>query len=109
MPPALPGALGLPRARFALLGLAASRAISSAGRAPPRQGGGHWFEPSIAHFLSPRPARVSAFKRRFVGPRWGHFGSRLRRSNVGRASETAYQRLRGVQARTAILGRRRTR
>ena len=25
------------------------RAISSAGRAPPRQGGGHWFEPSIAH------------------------------------------------------------
>src|SRR5437660_1243432 len=27
-----------------------SRAISSAGRAPPRQGGGHWFEPSIAHF-----------------------------------------------------------
>ena len=26
-----------------------SRAISSAGRAPPRQGGGHWFEPSIAH------------------------------------------------------------
>ena len=31
------------------LHLAASRAISSAGRAPPRQGGGHWFEPSIAH------------------------------------------------------------
>src|SRR6516225_3808115 len=25
------------------------RAISSAGRAPSRQGGGHWFEPSIAH------------------------------------------------------------
>ena len=32
-----------------LLRLATSRAISSAGRAPPRQGGGHWFEPSIAH------------------------------------------------------------
>src|SRR3712207_188684 len=25
------------------------RAISSAGRAPARQAGGHWFEPSIAH------------------------------------------------------------
>ena len=33
--------------------LAAPRAISSAGRAPPRQGGGHWFEPSIAHLESP--------------------------------------------------------
>ena len=33
----------------ALLVFLASRAISSAGRAPPRQGGGHWFEPSIAH------------------------------------------------------------
>ena len=33
----------------ALATLAAPRAISSAGRAPPRQGGGHWFEPSIAH------------------------------------------------------------
>jgi hypothetical protein len=30
------------------------RAISSAGRAPPRQGGGHWFEPSIAHSREPR-------------------------------------------------------
>src|SRR5215203_4105577 len=27
----------------------APRAISSAGRAPARQAGGHWFEPSIAH------------------------------------------------------------
>ena len=25
------------------------RAISSVGRAPPLQGGGHWFEPGIAH------------------------------------------------------------
>src|SRR5207248_2069409 len=32
-----------------------SRAISSAGRAPSRQGGGRWFEPSIAHFPSPAP------------------------------------------------------
>ena len=36
------------RARAASL-RAPRRAISSAGRAPPRQGGGHWFEPSIAH------------------------------------------------------------
>src|SRR3712207_8661684 len=28
------------------------RAISSAGRAPARQAGGHWFEPSIAHSRS---------------------------------------------------------
>ena len=38
-----------------LIPLAADpRAISSAGRAPPRQGGGHWFEPSIAHRIWPR-------------------------------------------------------
>ena len=35
--------------RIAPLHLPSPRAISSAGRAPPRQGGGHWFEPSIAH------------------------------------------------------------
>ena len=34
------------------------RAISSAGRAPPRQGGGHWFEPSIAHRIRPRVCGV---------------------------------------------------
>jgi hypothetical protein len=37
------------------------RAISSAGRAPPRQGGGHWFEPSIAHRRNPVNCRVSVF------------------------------------------------
>ena len=38
------------RHRCTLIGLEIDpRAISSAGRAPPRQGGGHWFEPSIAH------------------------------------------------------------
>ena len=26
-------------------------AVSSVGRAPARQAGGHWFEPSTAHFL----------------------------------------------------------
>ena len=41
-----------------MLGCAASRAISSAGRAPPRQGGGHWFEPSIAHLRKPRCGAV---------------------------------------------------
>ena len=38
------------------------RAISSAGRAPPRQGGGHWFEPSIAHYDSPADAGLSPFR-----------------------------------------------
>jgi hypothetical protein len=33
--------------------LPVSRAISSAGRAPARQAGGHWFEPSIAHEEGP--------------------------------------------------------
>ena len=48
--------------RVATLG--ASRAISSAGRAPPRQGGGHWFEPSIAH----RKVRICGpFVSRHVG------------------------------------------
>lgn len=26
--------------------------VSSVGRAPPLQGGGHWFEPSTVHYLS---------------------------------------------------------
>ena len=30
-----------------------ARAISSVGRAPPLQGGGHWFETGIAHHLNP--------------------------------------------------------
>src|SRR6478672_8335004 len=29
------------------------RALSSVGRAPARQAGGHWFEPSSAHLLNP--------------------------------------------------------
>ena len=43
--------------------LPSPRAISSAGRAPARQAGGHWFEPSIAHLTKPpqpRAFRVSA-------------------------------------------------
>ncbi len=36
-------------------------AISSVGRAPPLQGGGHWFEPGIAHhFLDRESAIVGA-------------------------------------------------
>jgi hypothetical protein len=30
---------------------AGQRAVSSVGRAPARQAGGHWFEPSTAHSL----------------------------------------------------------
>jgi hypothetical protein len=58
--------------------LAAPRAISSAGRAPPRQGGGHWFEPSIAHNRrvprKPRSGGAFAFPRRnhAVFARAGH-------------------------------------
>ena len=40
------------------------RAISSVGRAPPRQGGGHWFEPSIAHSDSTESVRT---ERRLLG------------------------------------------
>ena len=46
------------------------RAISSAGRAPPRQGGGHWFEPSIAHRQKPRSAGLLWFRR----VRWSRRG-----------------------------------
>ena len=52
----------------ALLIFASSRAISSAGRAPPRQGGGHWFEPSIAHLREPLDARARGV------PRWPSVG-----------------------------------
>jgi hypothetical protein len=41
--------------------LRARGAISSVGRAPARQAGGHWFEPSIAHDGNPLTMRVSAF------------------------------------------------
>src|SRR5690348_16561919 len=83
MRPGLPG--------FPLLLLGPSRAISSAGSAPPRQGGGHWFEPSIAHLESPAPAgfRRSPGRRRVpntcpveegVGPGLSHRGGGFRRA-----------------------------
>src|SRR5262245_4126854 len=37
-----------------------TRAVSSVGRAPARQAGGHWFEPSTAHHLK-APQRHGAF------------------------------------------------
>jgi hypothetical protein len=40
----------------------ASRAVSSVGRAPARQAGGHWFEPSTAHLGKPRISGVFAFR-----------------------------------------------
>ena len=41
---------------------AVSRAVSSVGRAPARQAGGHWFEPSTAHRLGiPLARRFRAF------------------------------------------------
>ena len=49
-----------PHTPAALLPLRPPRAISSAGRAPARQAGGHWFEPSIAHRKS---LRVAGFSR----------------------------------------------
>ena len=52
------------------------RAISSAGRAPPRQGGGHWFEPSIAHRRKALPIPgfwLFAFLGPSVVPVWFHF------------------------------------
>ena len=61
-----------PRMSIPLLGFATSRAISSAGRAPPRQGGGHWFEPSIAHLREPA---CSAGSRRSWGARGGNVES----------------------------------
>ncbi len=50
-----------------LLVFANSRAISSAGRAPARQAGGHWFEPSIAHLETPANAGVSSFRCQYRG------------------------------------------
>jgi hypothetical protein len=38
--------------------LTVPRALSSVGRAPARQAGGHWFEPSSAHLLTPRIFKV---------------------------------------------------
>jgi hypothetical protein len=43
------GAITFFKSPAPLLPLRPPRAISSAGRAPARQAGGHWFEPSIAH------------------------------------------------------------
>ena len=50
-----------------LLRFPVSRAISSAGRAPARQAGGHWFEPSIAHSRTfCKTAGVCVWGRRFA-------------------------------------------
>ena len=46
----------VPRVDFRFAKLAAARAVSSVGRAPARQAGGHWFEPSTAH-LDGSPAQ----------------------------------------------------
>src|SRR5437763_6639007 len=46
---------GSPAAGAATIGIL--RAVSSVGRAPARQAGGHWFEPSTAHFFPLRPLR----------------------------------------------------
>src|SRR5206468_3985256 len=61
-------ALDSPSSNLALLPrsdatLRLSRAISSAGRAPSRQGGGRWFEPNIAHYrgLQARSRREERF------------------------------------------------
>src|SRR4051794_11400948 len=51
----------LPDRLRAFARLAPPRAISSAGRAPPRQGGGHWFEPSIAHLRKARYGGLFSF------------------------------------------------
>jgi hypothetical protein len=57
-----------------LLG-SASRALSSVGRAPPRQGGGRWFEPSSAHLdgicVDPRQSPPIALPERDSGNRVG--------------------------------------
>ena len=41
--------------------LTAAGAVSSVGRAPARQAGGHWFEPSTAHKRKPRKSGVFSF------------------------------------------------
>src|SRR5204862_8160026 len=46
---------GNPPPRAATIGI--PRAVSSVGRAPARQAGGHWFEPSTAHVFPLRPLR----------------------------------------------------
>ena len=40
----------VPDRRLSAATIPATRAVSSVGRAPARQAGGHWFEPSTAHF-----------------------------------------------------------
>src|SRR5690349_4321897 len=55
-------------------------AISSAGRAPPRQGGGHWFEPSIAHSERSADAGLSPFcGRQRHGDRSRRYGALMAR------------------------------
>jgi hypothetical protein len=49
--PAYPGGLCLASPSLTLGYSRPARAVSSVGRAPARQAGGHWFEPSTAHLL----------------------------------------------------------
>ena len=87
------------------------RAISSAGRAPPRQGGGHWFEPSIAHSAAPAASgerdavsggsRERLGARRRVGPE-GH-GEELEAADL-RAAQPVRDRFVGVPERLTLFG-----
>src|SRR5438105_2664987 len=51
---------GHERLHFGRLDLAKPGAVSSVGRAPARQAGGHWFEPSTAHKSVVRMSRAHA-------------------------------------------------
>src|SRR6185312_7972402 len=59
--------------------LARARAVSSVGRAPARQAGGHWFEPSTAHPQAPAERRRPATTAR---PCTEHLADRLARSRL---------------------------
>src|SRR3954449_5803786 len=51
--------------------MAPARAVSSVGRAPARQAGGHWFEPSTAHLGRPWKQGLFAFTGEWQGARFG--------------------------------------
>ena len=69
---------------------AAARAVSSVGRAPARQAGGHWFEPSTAHHTKPLQTR------RFCRSR-DHRARRAETSSWARNGQARFENVASVE------------
>jgi hypothetical protein len=73
--------------------LPSAGAVSSVGRAPARQAGGHWFEPSTAHLVrGPKALHIARFWRFFVAGRHPPKAAETSPFRCGTSPQTSPQR-----------------